>query len=170
VGLKILRKLRRTLWIAFLALGWTNLVVAAIAAILIFDAPRIAPSSGCGPGERTPCAVELRGVVTENDDGDLDVRYLETSRTVDVSLFTTGGPSVGSQVRLQYRDGDLVAVYDLRDERRYRAVYWPRRWDRHVLALALLGGAIVGCQFAARWLRRRRAAVGATLGLTTIPP
>jgi hypothetical protein len=167
VGLKILRGVRRTLWIAFVAAGWFLLLLSVfVGAIDFVDGPRVEASGECAPGETADCFVRHEGVVTSSDGSHVDVRYDDGRRTASVTLLADAGPPVGARVRLQRWGGDVVAVYDPSLERRYRTLLWPRRWDPYAFAFALVGAAIVAAQFTRRAVRRRHA--GRPVGRTPV--
>jgi hypothetical protein len=138
-----LRRLRRTLWRTLLIVGSLSLALGASAGSLILETPRKPPSAGCEPSEHS-CLLEQRAVVVTKDIEGLEVRYAETGRTEFVDLLWFGGPPMGAEVRMQRRDGELVAVHDPKTDRRYRTLHWPRRWDRYALVFALFGGLLVG--------------------------
>jgi hypothetical protein len=156
VGRTILRRLRRTLWITLLVAGWLSLALGAYAGFLILEMPRTSATSGCEQSEH-PCLLEQHAIVVTSDLQGLEVRYAETGRTEFVDVLWFRGPPVGADVRIQRRDGELVAVYDPKTDRRYRTLYWPRRWDWYALALGLFGSLVVAVHLkrldAPRWVR-----------------
>ena len=107
------------------------------------------PKKRCNGAGATDCMRRQAAIVRGSSDAGLRVAYDDGVHSTTLWLRGDARPAAGAHVQLERWNGDVVALYDLARERRYRTHSWPVRWsgDDFVapLVLGTVSLAIFGC-------------------------